>query len=76
MLIARRDRGEAQAWDCILRTQHWDVVHSYDTSLEGWLVLVARRHVAAVAELTPEEARECGELHRSVSMALRGRRGV
>jgi diadenosine tetraphosphate (Ap4A) HIT family hydrolase len=69
-LIARRDRGEAPDWDRILRTDYWDIVHSYDTSLEGWLVLVLRRHVTGVADLTPEEAREGGELQRRVSIAL------
>jgi diadenosine tetraphosphate (Ap4A) HIT family hydrolase len=69
-LIARRDRGEAPMWDSILRTEYWDVVHSYDTSLEGWLVLILRRHVTAVAGLTPEEAVECGQLQRQVSIAI------
>ena len=70
-LLARRDRGEAPLWDCIHRTAHWDVVHSYNTSLPGWLVLVARRHVAAIDELSDEEAAELGLLLRRVSAALR-----
>jgi diadenosine tetraphosphate (Ap4A) HIT family hydrolase len=51
-LVRRRDAGDAPLWDNIHRTAHWDVVHSYNTSLPGWLVLVARRHVAAIDELT------------------------
>ena len=70
-LIARRDAGDAPLWDSIHRTAHWDVVHSYNTSLPGWLVLVARRHVAAIDELTDEEAAELGLLLRRVSAALR-----
>ena len=70
-LVRRRDRGEAPLWDSIVRTSHWDVVHSYNTSLPGWLVLVARRHVAAIDELTDEEAAELGVLLRRVSAALR-----
>ena len=58
-------------WDSIVRTSHWDIVHSYNTSLPGWLVLVARRHVAAIDELTDEEAAELGVLLRRVSAALR-----
>jgi hypothetical protein len=54
-LIARHDRGEAPTWDSILRTDHWNVVHAYDTSLPGWLVLVALRHVESIAALTEEE---------------------
>ncbi len=70
-LVARRDRDAAPPWDCIRRTAHWDVVHSYNTSLPGWLVLVARRHVAAIDELTEEEAAELGVLLWRVSAALR-----
>ncbi len=70
-LIARRDAGQAPLWDCILRTDSWDLVHSYNTSLPGWLVLVARRHVTAIEELTDEEAAELGVLLRRTSAALR-----
>ena len=69
-LVSERDLGKAPLWDCIYRTGHWDVVHSYNSSLAGWLVLVARRHIEAIAELTPEEALECGTLLRQVSIAL------
>ena len=70
-LVHRRDRGEAPLWDSIHRTAHWDVVHSYNTSLPGWLVLVARRHITAIDELTDEEAAELGVLLRRASAALR-----
>lgn len=70
-LVARRDRGEAPLWDSIHRAAHWDVVHSYNTSLPGWLVLVARGHVTAIDELTDEEAAELGVLLRRASVALR-----
>ena len=70
-LIKRRDEGKAPLWDSILRTDTWDVVHAYDTSLLGWIVLVPRRCVLAVDELTREEARELGELIRSVSGFLK-----
>ncbi len=51
-LIGRRDSGEAPPWDRIVRTLGWDVAHAYGTSVEGWMVLVVRRHITAVAELT------------------------
>lgn len=70
-LIAARDTGLAPLWDNILRTESWDVVHSYNTSLPGWLVLVARRHTEAIDELTDEEAAELGILLRQTSAALR-----
>jgi diadenosine tetraphosphate (Ap4A) HIT family hydrolase len=47
------------------------VVHSYDTALPGWLVLVTRRHIKAVDELTDTEAIELGRLIRRTSVALK-----
>ena len=70
-LVARRDRGEAPLWDAIYRSQSWDVVHSFNTSLPGWLVLVVRRHIAAVDEMSDAEAVELGRLIRRVSLALK-----
>jgi diadenosine tetraphosphate (Ap4A) HIT family hydrolase len=69
-LLARRDAGGAPVWDAIARTDHWDVVHAYDTSIEGWLVLAARRHLTALADLSDAEAAELGPLTRDVSRAL------
>ena len=68
--LERRDAGEAAAWDCILRTPTWDVVHAFGTAVEGWLVLVVRRHITALSELTDDEAAELGPLIRRVSQAL------
>ncbi len=70
-LVARRDTGAALLWDCIHRTRFWDVAHSYNTALPGWLVLVLRRHIEAVDELTEDEAAELGALLHSVSLALK-----
>ena len=69
-LLAQRDAGERPLWDSIYRTPFWDVVHSYNTALPGWLVLVARRHIEAVAELLPEESVELGLLLTATSQAL------
>lgn len=69
-LIERRDAGEAPLWDTILRTPRWDVVHAFGTSIEGWTVLVVRRHITSVSALTDEEASELGGLVRDVSLAI------
>src|SRR5262245_14985782 len=66
-LLRRLDHGDASLWDSIHRTKYWDLVHSFDSSLLGWLVLIARRHIEAVADLTDEEAAELGPLVRDVS---------
>jgi diadenosine tetraphosphate (Ap4A) HIT family hydrolase len=68
--LARRDAGDAPNWDAIYRTPAWDVVHAFDTALPGWLVLVVRRHITAVADLDDAEAAALGPLLAAVSRAL------
>ena len=70
-LVTRRDAGEAPFWDNIYRTENWDVVHNYNTTLPGWLVLVTRRHIASIAEMTEAEAAELGPLIQKTSSALK-----
>lgn len=74
-LLAARDAGTRPLWDSIYRAPAWDVVHAFDTALPGWLVLVARRHVAAVAELSAEESAALGLLIHHVSQALHAATG-
>jgi len=70
-LIRKRDDGTVPLWDNIHRTGYWDVVHSYNTALPGWMVLIARRHMTAIDEMTAEEASEMGNLIRRISIALK-----
>jgi diadenosine tetraphosphate (Ap4A) HIT family hydrolase len=49
----------------------WRLVHAFDASLAGWLVLLPLRHVTALDELTTEEAADLGPLLRSATSALR-----
>lgn len=70
-LTQRRDSGTAPLWDAIYRTPYWDVAHAFNTSLLGWLVVVARRHIAAVDEMTEAEAIELGKLVWQTSRALK-----
>ncbi|MEV4757903.1 HIT family protein [Micromonospora sp. NPDC049559] len=51
--------------------EHWRVAHAFDTALPGWLVLVPRRHVTAVADLTDAEAATLGPWQVRLSRALR-----
>ena len=69
-LLRKRDQGEAPPWDSIYRSDYWDVVHAYNTSYLGWLVLIARRHIEALDELTFAESADLGALLREVSQAL------
>jgi diadenosine tetraphosphate (Ap4A) HIT family hydrolase len=49
----------------------WRVAHAFGTSLPGWLVVLPRRHVTALDQLTAEEAAELGPLLRGLTAALR-----
>ena len=49
----------------------WRVAHAFGTSLPGWLVMVPRRHVIALDELTVEEAADLGPLLRALTAAMR-----
>jgi diadenosine tetraphosphate (Ap4A) HIT family hydrolase len=56
---------ERIAWD-----DHWRVAHCFGTSLPGWLVLLPRRHVTAIADLTGSEAAALGSWQVRLSQAL------
>lgn len=49
---------------------HWRVVHAFGVSLPGWLVLLPRRHVLTMAELTDVEAAWLGCWQVRLSRAL------
>jgi len=54
----RREAGIASLWDDIYRTPHWYVVHGYNTALAGWLIIICKRHIAGIDEMTETEAVE------------------
>jgi len=49
----------------------WRVAHAFGTAVPGWLVVLPRRHVVALDELTSAEAADLGPLLRDVTSALR-----
>lgn len=49
----------------------WRVAHAFGTELPGWLVLLPRRHVVSLDELTAAEAADLGPLLREIPLALR-----
>ncbi|MEU1043428.1 HIT family protein [Streptomyces sp. NPDC005907] len=55
----------------IASDQYWRVAHAVGTALPGWLVLLPRRHVTAVHELTDAEAADLGTWQVRLSRALR-----
>jgi diadenosine tetraphosphate (Ap4A) HIT family hydrolase len=50
---------------------HWRVAHAFGSRLPGWLVVVPRRHVLALDDLSVEEMSGLGPLLRSLTSALR-----
>ena len=54
----------------IYETTHWLVEHAYPCGMVGWLVLVLKRHAAALHELTDAEFEELGPLQGKVARVL------
>jgi diadenosine tetraphosphate (Ap4A) HIT family hydrolase len=54
----------------VVHTEHWRVVHAFNSTLPGWLVVLPTRHLASFAELAPEAADELGGLVRRLGIAL------
>jgi diadenosine tetraphosphate (Ap4A) HIT family hydrolase len=56
--------------ECIAADDLWRAGHAFDAALPGWLVLVPRRHVTAIGELTDAEAQSLGLWQVRLSRAL------
>lgn len=67
---AQNTAAELPLWERIAADEHWRVAHSFNSALPGWLVLMPRRHVVAVAELTDAEAASLGSWQVRLSRAL------
>jgi len=57
-------------YEHIAGDEYWRLAHAFGTGLPGWLVLLPRRHVTAVAELTGAEAAGLGSWQVRASQAL------
>lgn len=63
--------GELPARELVAADEHWRVAHAFDSGLAGWLVIVPRRHVVSIADLTDAEAAGLGVWQVRLSRALR-----
>lgn len=61
---------DLRVWERIAADEHWRVAHAFGTSLPGWLVLMPRRHVTSIADLTDAEAAGLGLWQVRISRAL------
>jgi diadenosine tetraphosphate (Ap4A) HIT family hydrolase len=50
---------------------YWLVDHAYPASLKGWLVIVLRRHVEALHELSQEEFSELADIQYKLAQVMR-----
>ena len=50
--------------------EHWVLEHVHPANLLGWVVIVLRRHAAALHELTDEESRDLGVILPSAVRSL------
>ncbi|MFE0580960.1 MULTISPECIES: HIT family protein [unclassified Streptomyces] len=57
--------------ECVAHDRQWRVAHAFNTALPGWLVLLPRRHVLTVHDLTAAEASSLGVWQVRLSRALR-----
>ncbi len=46
----------------IYEGRYWLIEHAYPSKLKGWLVIITKRHVETLHELTKEEFAELGEI--------------
>ncbi|WP_109004747.1 HIT family protein [Streptomyces rishiriensis] len=61
--------------ECVVHDRYWRVAHAFNAAVPGWLVLLPRRHVAAVHDLTDAEASALGTWQVRLSRALRSLTG-
>ena len=54
----------------IHEARYWNIEHVPETSIEGWIVIVLRRHASALHELSDEEFQELALLTRQCSRIL------
>jgi len=64
------EAGKLPPRENIAADDHWRVAHAFGCALEGWLVLLPRRHVTSISELNDAEAQSLGVWQVRLSQAL------
>jgi diadenosine tetraphosphate (Ap4A) HIT family hydrolase len=64
------DIDRLPSWERIAVDEFWRVAHAFNSTLPGWLVLLPRRHITTIAELTDAEAASLGTWQVRLSQAL------
>jgi diadenosine tetraphosphate (Ap4A) HIT family hydrolase len=71
LTCANNNRPDLAPRERVYVGPHWRVAHAFGTALPGWLVVVPRRHVTALDELTAEESADLGPLLSELTAAMR-----
>lgn len=66
----QRPVAVAEPRDDVVHTEHWRVVHAFNSTLPAWLVLLPTRHITSFTDLPAEAADELGGLIRRLGFAL------
>jgi diadenosine tetraphosphate (Ap4A) HIT family hydrolase len=66
----QESRTDLPPREAVVVTPCWRVAHAFNSALPGWLVVLPRRHVLSMAELTEPELAELGPLVGGLSRAL------
>lgn len=64
-------RGDFAVRESVWRSGEWRVALAFNSSLEGWAVVIPRRHVESLDELSIEESSALGVLLRDLTSALK-----
>lgn len=68
--VSALDNGALPSRERVYDDGLWRVAHAFNSALPGWMVVIARRHIASLADLTEGEAAALGPLLRALSRAL------
>jgi diadenosine tetraphosphate (Ap4A) HIT family hydrolase len=64
-------RGDFPVRESLWRSGEWRVALAFNSSLEGWAVVIPRRHLESLDELSDEESSTLGVLLRDLTGALK-----
>jgi diadenosine tetraphosphate (Ap4A) HIT family hydrolase len=66
----RKTPGELPPRELVFDDGNWRVVHAFCSAIPGWLVVVCRRHITSMSQLTLQEAAILGPLLVGLCRAL------
>lgn len=68
--LSLRNERRISPGPIIYEGKHWVVDHAYPTTHLGWLVILSKRHIEALHELSREEFQELAEIEYKVVQVM------